>query len=160
MDSIEQARQKLFFLGKDLLDEMFDQASLHTFPKGTELLEEGQYVKVIPLVVEGAIKVFSRYEEKDLLLYYIAAGESCIMSFSAGMKNEPSRIYAITEEESKVFLLPTNKVMEWVKEYPSLNNLFYKQYDLRYVDLLSTITEVIFKKLDHRLLNYLNKEKS
>ncbi|MCK5857561.1 MAG: Crp/Fnr family transcriptional regulator [Bacteroidales bacterium] len=158
MDSIEKARQELFFLGKDLLDEIFEQASMQIFPRGAELLVEGQYVKVIPLVVEGAIKVFSRFEEKDLLLYYIKAGESCIMSFSAGMKNMPSRIFAVTEEESKVVLLPTNKVLQWVKEYPSLNNLFYKQYDLRYVDLLSTISEVIFKNLDFRLINYLKKE--
>ena len=159
MSVIDKSKQKLFFLGKELLDKIFDESALHTFPKGTELLKEGQYVNVIPLVVEGSIKVFSRFEERDLLLYYIAANESCIMSFSAGKKNEPSKIFAVTDEESKVLLLPTQRVMEWVREYPAINDLFYNQYDIRYTDLLSTITEVIFKNLDQRLINYLEKEK-
>jgi len=159
MKSIETTRQDLYFLGVDLLDEMLEKGSLQTIPAKTEILKEGQYVKMIPLVISGIIKVFSRFEDKDLLLYYIAPNESCIMSFSAGMKNEASKIYAITEEESEVLLLPTPLVLKWIKQYPNLNLLFYKQYDLRYNDLLHTISELVFKNLDQRLIGYLQQKK-
>ena len=159
MNAVDDIRQKLYFVGSELLNEMFEKSSLQTIPSGTEILHEGQNVPLIPLVITGAIKVFTRSEDKDLLLYYITPAESCIMSFSAGLKNETSKIFAITEEESQVLLLPTALVIQWIKEYPSLNTLFYNQFDLRYNDLLHTISEVIFKNLDQRLLGYLQQKK-
>ena len=142
-------------LHPDLRKEMEAHAILKEVPQGTEILREGQYVKVIPIVLEGLIKVFSRHEEKELLLYYIKPQESCIMSFSAGMKNEPSKIFAVTEEDTSALLLPTDKVAQWVCEYPEVNQLFFQQYNLRYSDLLTTIHQLLFERLDKRLLDYL-----
>ena len=142
-------------LHPDLRKELEAHAILKEVPQGTEILREGQYVKVIPIVLEGLIKVFSRHEEKELLLYYIKPQESCIMSFSAGMKNEPSKIFAVTEEDTSALLLPTDKVAQWVREYPEVNQLFFQQYNLRYSDLLTTIHQLLFERLDKRLLDYL-----
>ena len=126
--------------------------------KNTEILREGQYVKVIPLVVEGLVKVFTKYEEKELLLYYIQPSESCVMSFTASLKNEPSKVFAITEENSKLLLLPVDKVAQWIEEFPDLNSLFFQQYNLRYSDLLETINQLLFDKMDKRLLDYLSEK--
>ncbi len=142
-------------LHPDLRKELEAHAILKEVPQGTEILREGQYVKVIPIVLEGLIKVFSRHEEKELLLYYIKPQESCIMSFSAGMKNEPSKIFAVTEEDTSALLLPTDKVAQWVREYPEVNQLFFQQYNLRYSDLLTTIHQLLFERMDKRLLDYL-----
>ncbi len=142
-------------LHPDLRKELEAHAILKEVPQGTEILREGQYVKVIPIVLEGLIKVFSRHEEKELLLYYIKPQESCIMSFSAGMKNEPSKIFAVTEEDTSALLLPTDKVALWVREYPEVNQLFFQQYNLRYSDLLTTIHQLLFERMDKRLLDYL-----
>lgn len=148
-------RDKLSFLGPDLLAELENHADIQEVPANTVLLRDGQYVKVIPIVLRGLIKVFVSFEEKELLLYYIQPGESCIMSFSASLKNEPSRIVAITEEDSVVLLLPVDKVGQWVKQFPGINQLFYQQYNLRYAELLDTINHLLFGRLDTRLFNYL-----
>lgn len=142
-------------LHPDLRKELEAHAILKEVPQGTEILREGQYVKVIPIVLEGLIKVFSRHEEKELLLYYIKPQESCIMSFAAGMKNEPSKIFAVAEEDTSALLLPTDKVALWVRDYPEVNHLFFQQYNLRYSDLLTTIHQLLFERLDKRLLDYL-----
>ena len=142
-------------LHPDLRKELEAHGILKEVPQGTEILREGQYVKVIPIVLEGLIKVFSRHEEKELLLYYIKPQESCIMSFSAGMKNEPSKIFAVTEEDTTALLLPTDKVALWVRDYPEVNQLFFQQYNLRYSDLLTTIHQLLFERMDKRLLDYL-----
>lgn len=142
-------------LHPDLRKELETHAILKEVPQGTEILREGQYVKVIPIVLEGLIKVFSRHEEKELLLYYIKPQESCIMSFAAGMKNEPSKIFAVAEEDTTALLLPTDKVALWVRDYPEVNQLFFQQYNLRYSDLLTTIHQLLFERLDKRLLDYL-----
>ena len=142
-------------LHPDLRKELEAHAILKEVPQGTEILREGQYVKVIPIVLEGLIKVFSRHEEKELLLYYIKPQGSCIMSFAAGMKNEPSKIFAVAEEDTSALLLPTDKVALWVRDYPEVNHLFFQQYNLRYSDLLTTIHQLLFERMDKRLLDYL-----
>ncbi|MEP0987407.1 Crp/Fnr family transcriptional regulator [Ekhidna sp.] len=152
---MNEIRQSLHFLSEDLLQKIEDTASIKDIPKNTEILREGQFVKVIPIVLSGLIKVFSRFKEKELLLYYIRPNEGCIMSFAASLKNNPSKIHAITEENTRVLLLPVDKVNGWIQQFPSINTLFYEQYNLRYSELLDTISHVIFDKLDQRLYNYL-----
>lgn len=117
-------------------------------------MREGQYVKVIPIVLKGLIKVFTRFEDKELLLYYIQPEQSCIMSFSSAIHHDKSKIFAITEHESTVLLLPSDKVNLWIKQYPGINTLFYNQYDLRYAEMIETINHLIYHKLDKRVLDY------
>lgn len=142
-------------LQPDLQREIEAHGMVKEIPRGTEILREGQYVKVIPLLMEGLIKVFSRRDDKELLLYYIKPEESCIMSFAAGIKNEPSMIYAVTEEDTTALLLPADKVRQWIRQYPDINSLFFQQYNLRYTDLLSTIHQLLFDRMDKRVLDYL-----
>lgn len=149
---------KLPNLSIALQEQIKNNAALVEITADTEILREGQYVKVIPLVLEGLVKVFTKYEDKELLLYYIQPNESCVMSFTASLKNEPSKVYAITDENCKLLLLPVDKVAQWIGEFPDLNNLFFQQYNLRYSDLLETINQLLFDKMDKRLLDYL-KEK-
>lgn len=143
------------YLGKDLLAELIAVSVIKPFPINTELVREGQYVKYIPIVLSGLVKVYTQFEEKELLLYYIKPDQSCIMSFSSCINNDKSKIFAITEEESTVLLIPSDKVAKWVAEFPTINILFYQQYDLRYSELVDTIHHMLYYKLDKRLLDYL-----
>lgn len=146
------------FLNSDLVDQMEELSSIQTIPEGTEILREGQYIKVIPIVLDGLIRVYTRHEDKELLLYYIKPDESCIMSFVAAMKNEPSKVYAVTEDETTAVLLPVDSVNRWTKTFPDMNTLFFRLFNDRYTELLDTIHHVIFNKLDTRVYEYL-KEK-
>ena len=152
---MNELERKLPALPLDLKKEILEQGLRKSFPSGTEILRQGQYVKVIPLVLEGVLKVMSSYEEKDLLLYYIHPEESCIMSFSAGLWNLPSKVYAIAEEDTELILLPVEAMQEWVRKFPLLNDLFFKLYNKRYDDLLQTINQVLFNKMDKRVMDYL-----
>lgn len=158
MDLAVQIKQQFPHFNSDLISEIIKHAIEKEIPKDTELLREGQFIKVIPLVLNGVIKVFTRHEDKELLLYYIKPNESCIMSFSAGINNQPSKIYATTEEDSHLLLIPADKLGQWTKQFPDFNSLFFLQYNLRYSDLLDTINSLLFEKLDKRVYDYL-KEK-
>lgn len=145
-------------LSPELAAEILKLSVIKDIPKGTVILQEGQYVKVIPVVIDGLIKVYSSFEERELLLYYIQPKESCIMSFAASLKNEPSKIYAETEEDTKVILIPSDKVSRLTDSFPGMNTFFYRQFNLRYLELLDTISHVLFKKMDTRLYEYLQKK--
>lgn len=143
------------FLDPNLAALVQKESVVKEIKKNTQILREGQYIKVIPLVLNGLIKVYTRYEERELLLYYIRPNESCIMSFSASIKNEPSQVYAETEEDTQALLLPVEKVSQWITQYPDINTLFFQQYKLRYSELLDTIHHVLFDKMDTRLYQHL-----
>ncbi len=155
MDLSNKIRNLFSFSDPHLLEEVLTEAKFQEIPSGTTILRAEQYVKVIPLVISGVIKVFTSSGEKELLLYYIRSGESCVMSFASGLKNEPSKVFALTEEDTVVLLMPVDKVAVWSKIYPELNTLFFQQFNLRYADLLETINHVLFDKLDQRVYEYL-----
>lgn len=149
---------RFYYLGTELIGEILSASVIQDFPAETELIREGHYVKVIPVLLKGLVKVFTQIEDKELLLYYIKPEQSCIMSFSSSLKNEKSRIFAITEEPSTILLMPSEKVTKWVTSLPSINLLFYQQYDLRYSELIDAVNRLLYFKLDKRLLEYLREK--
>lgn len=149
---------KFKYLGKELISELLAVSAIKQFPPGTELVREGQYVKYIPIVLSGLVKVYTQFEDKELLLYYIKPEQSCIMSFSSCINNDKSKIFAITEEESTILLIPSDKIPKLLLEFPAINKLFYQQYDLRYSELVDTIHQMLYYKLDRRLLDYLSEK--
>ncbi len=155
MNDIQKISKMLAFLGQDLLTEIIAHSVVREIPDQTEILREGQYIKVIPLVLSGLVKVSTRYQDKELLLYYIQPNESCIMSFSAGLDNQPSRVTALTEKKSTILLIPVDQVAKWIRQFPNFNFLFFQQYNRRYADLIDTINHLIYDKLDKRIYDYL-----
>lgn len=142
-------------LPNNLREEFLARGVRRHFEAQSSLLREGQYVKVIPIVLSGLVKVYSRYGERELLLYYIEPDESCIMSFWAGFSEEPSRVFAQTEEDSNLLLIPASGIRDWLRTYPSFGSLFFEQYAKRYNELLNTIHHILFNKLDVRLYEHL-----
>jgi CRP/FNR family transcriptional regulator len=152
--------EKLFIhFGQDIFNKITVESSIKELPKNKELIREGQYVKAVPIVLTGLAEVSIRKENKELLLYYIRPGESCIMSFLASLKNEKSKVFAITKEETKAILIPGDRISRWVMEYPGFNQLFYQQFDLRMTEFISSLTHLIYDRLDKRLIDYLKEKK-
>jgi len=147
--------QALAHMDSKLVSEIMEVSITKEIPKGAQILREGQYVKAIPIVLQGLIKVFTGYDDKELLLYYIRPNEGCIMSFAASLQNNPSTVYAVTEEQTTALLLPVDKVSKWTKQFPDINTMFFQQFGLRYSELLDTIHHLLFDKMDKRLYDYL-----
>lgn len=142
-------------LNPELSNEISEICNKIEIPKNTEVMRDGQYIKAIPIVLNGLIKVFTKNEDKEFLLYYIRPNETCIMTFDAALKNSPSKVYASTEEITNVLLLPIENVFKWMKIYPDLNAIFLMQYNLRYNELIHMVNDLLFEKMDQRLLKYL-----
>jgi CRP/FNR family transcriptional regulator, anaerobic regulatory protein len=146
-------------INTELLQFIANEAVEVDIPSDATILKTGSYVQSVPLVVNGLIRVSRNEDDKELLLYYIHPGEMCIMSFSACCSNSASRIEAITLEDSKLLLIPSAKLRNWIIQYPEFNFYVYEMFNKRYLDLIDTIDELIFNRLDERIFNYL-KEKT
>jgi CRP/FNR family transcriptional regulator len=155
---MELDKNILSFLPKELQQKILSESTIQQFAKGTKILREQQYVKVLPIVIEGLVKVNSSFNEKELLLYYIEPAQSCVMSFYAALKNTPSKIFAETEEDSTILLIPVRYLPIWLKDYPKFNDLFYSQFNLRYSELLDTISHLLLDKMDKRLYDHLKRK--
>lgn len=149
----------LNFLPLVLVQQIEKTGTLISFEPGQQIIREGQYINVLPIVLDGIIKVSSKFEDKDLLLYYIKAQESCIMSLTAILENNPSRIVATAETSTKAILIPANTVNELLRTYPALQQLFFRQFYQRYNDLLDNIHQLLFQKIDQRVFQYLDAKK-
>ncbi len=148
-----------FLLEKDLKDAILENSQLLTFSKGDVVVRAGEYVKVLPIVLEGAIRVFQANEEREILLYYVEPGQTCMMSLSACFFNNQSPSIAIATEETTVLAIPTRFITEWQKEYKSWNDYIIKTFRKRYDELLYTFEGVAFEHIDKRILDYLTTRK-
>lgn len=143
-----------------LLEELESKASFMEVKAGHTILDIGQTVRVLPVVLSGAVKVSRQDEEgNELLLYYINPAESCAMTFTCCMQQYPSEIKAVTEEDTELLALPVSVMDEWIVKYPTWKSFVMKTIRNRFHELLKTIDQIAFQKLDDRLVNYL-KEKS
>ncbi len=123
------------------------------FKAGEVIQRENAYVKAIPIVSYGNIKVFRVDEDgREILLYYIKAGESCIMSFMGGMYNDTAKIKAIAEEDTEILFIPANQMTPLIKEFPEWLEYIFRLYHQRFEELLEIINSLAFKKVDDRLL--------
>ena len=130
-----------------------------TFSEGDIILNENAYINAIPIVTKGSIRVLRTDEDgREILLYYIKAGESCIMSFLGGLHHDTSKVKAIAEEETEILFIPVDKVSLLIKEYPEWLDYIFRLYHKRFEELLEVVNAVAFKKMDERLLNFIKKK--
>jgi CRP/FNR family transcriptional regulator len=132
-----------------------------TFEENEVILRESSYIKAIPIVLSGSIRVMRTEEDgRELLLYYIKAGESCIMSFLGGIHDDTSKINAVAEEKTELLLIPMDKISLLVKDFPEWLDYIFKLYHKRFEELLEVVDAIAFKKLDERILDFVkNKAK-
>ena len=130
-----------------------------TFSEGDIILNDNSYIKAIPIVTTGSIRVMRTDEDgREILLYYIKAGESCIMSFLGGLHQDTSKIKAIAEEETEILFIPVDKVSLLIKEFPEWLDYIFRLYHKRFEELLEVVNAVAFKKMDERLINFIKKK--
>ncbi|WP_454046364.1 Crp/Fnr family transcriptional regulator [Chryseobacterium sp. Marseille-Q8038] len=148
-----------FSSSPELVEKLYQYGTTKNYQEGDIILDENASIRSIPIVMKGMLKVIRTEEDgREILLYYIKAGESCIMSFLGGMHNEKSIVKAEIEEDAEILFLPVDKVSLFIKEHPEWLDYIFRLYHKRFEELLDIINAIAFKKVDERLLNLLQKK--
>ena len=143
-----------------LLKEMESKTEMKAVKAGTVILDVGQIVRVMPIILSGSLRVSRTDEEgREILLYYINPDESCAMTFTCCMEHFPSEIKAVAEDDTELLAVPVQVMNEWLTKYPTWKSFVMRTIRSRFNDMLKTIDQIAFQKLDERLVTYL-KEKS
>ncbi len=148
-----------FISEPELQHEILGKCNLIIAEKGETIVREGEYVKVLPIVIEGTIRVFQRKEDREILLYYVESSQTCMMSLSASFFNHSSSIEAVATTTTKILAVPIKYIAEWQKKYNSWNTYVIKTFRKRYDDLLQAFESVAFDHVDKRILEYLKSRK-
>ena len=140
-----------------LIEEMAQKASLVKVKAGEILIDINQTIAVMPIVLEGAIKILREDEDgNELFLYYIESGSTCAASITCCMNDQKSNILAIVEEDVTFLSVPIAYMDEWMVKYSSWRKFILSSYAMRYDELLEIVDVLAFKKMDGRILNYLS----
>jgi len=144
---------KEIFITNALVDELLVKSQTIDIPSDQQILQEGQYIKVVPFVFEGRIKVLRQDESgKEVLLYYINPGESCALSIAAGLNHDKSVAYAITDKPTQMLAIPLETLREMLLHFPRLNDFVLHLFHQRFNELILFIDAVSFKNIDFRLI--------
>ena len=145
------------FVFEDLLiDEIISVAHLVEFKEGDILIDFGDYIKKMPLLIEGAIKILREdFDEGEMLLYFIEKGDTCAMTMACCIGEAKSEIRAVAETDGKIIMIPVTKMEEWLGKYKSWRNFVFNNYNNRLKEMLYAIDSLAFMNMEERLLNYL-----
>ncbi|MDA9967902.1 Crp/Fnr family transcriptional regulator [Salibacteraceae bacterium] len=144
---------------KSLQEELQQEAQIRNFNEGDIIIEIDQYIKSIPIVISGTVKVIREDEEgNELFLYYVNAGSTCAMSLTCCMRDQQSQIRVIAEEPVELMVVPVKKMDQWMMQYRSWKDFVMQSYSSRFEELLHTIDLIAFHHMDDRLVSYLEKK--
>ncbi len=158
---VEELKMNYGHLFEDaLIQEINQVGTFKEVPEGHKMIEIGDYIKSIPLLISGAIKILREDNDGDeLLLYFLEKGDTCAMTLTCCLGQTKSEIRAIAETDTKLIMIPVRKMEEWSAKYKSWRNFVFESYHNRLNEMLETIDSIAFLNMEERLLKYL-KEKS
>ena len=148
-----------FIFEEALIDEIVAVSLLRNFKEGDVLIDSGDYIKKMPLLINGAIKILrDDNDEGELLLYFIEKGDTCAMTMACCLGQTKSEIRAIAETDGIVIMIPVEKMEEWLGKYKSWRVYVFNSYNNRLKEMLSAIDNLAFMKMDERLLKYIHEK--
>ncbi len=140
-------------------EKLLAEGTVRRFAEGETVLRENAHIRSVPFVLDGAVRVIRPDSNgREVVLYYITPGESCIMSVLGGLHRDTSKLRAVAEEDSEVLLVPVERVAQLFRENPQWLGYVLRLYHRRFEELLDAVDSIAFKKLDERLLALLQKK--
>lgn len=142
-----------------LISEINEFCEFRKFSEGDIVMDYGKYIRMMPIVIKGTLKVYRKDEQgKEILLYYLSGSESCSMAYGCCLASKKSEVRAVAEEATEIIAIPYNKLDEWLCKFPSWKTYIMTSFNDRFLELLKSVESIAFRKLDERLIAYL-KEK-
>lgn len=139
----------------ELMEEIEKNGSYKTLPAQSTLIDFGDYLKNVPLVIEGSIKILRTYEDNEIALYFIHPGQTCAMSLTCCLGHMKSEIKAVAETDLELLLIPVQKLEEWSSRFKSWRNFTSQSYHYQFMEAFKAIDSIAFSRLDERLSEYL-----
>ncbi|MFK7786877.1 MAG: Crp/Fnr family transcriptional regulator [Crocinitomicaceae bacterium] len=145
-----------YLFEEELIDEIVKVGHLHSVQQGDIVIDYGQTVRFMPLLIEGAIKIMRQDSDgEELLLYFLESGDTCTMTMTCCMGNTKSEISAVAEKDSTLILIPVENMAAWMQKYSGWMTFVFDSYSNRFSEMLEAIDGLAFSNMHDRIHRYL-----
>ena len=132
--------------------ELFERSSLMRLPAGTVIFDENQPCQGFPLLLSGSVRVIkSSANGRELQLYRVGEGESCILTSSCLLGHSNYQARGIVEQDVEMIILPPAAFRTLMADCPPFRDYIFSLFAERLTDLMELVSAVAFQKLDQRL---------
>jgi CRP/FNR family transcriptional regulator len=135
----------------------FQQAVTYArLPAGKRLFSEGDSAQSLALVVAGSVRVFKTGRTgREITLYRIGAGETCILSVNAILTQQPLPAAATVEQRAEAVTIAAGVLRDWVHRHELWRQFVFELISQRLMNVLSLVDDVVFSRMDARIANLL-----
>lgn len=141
----------------ELIEEILKVGTLRQIKEGELMIDVGDELIHVPLLLSGAIKIIREDKNGDeIVLYYLERGDSCAISFVNCVHSRKSIFRGIAEKDSEGVFIPVDVVEEWMVKYKTWRHFIIDSYHLRLLEMVEAIESLAFMQMDDRLFKYLS----
>lgn len=134
------------------LEAMLMTASLMALPAGTVMFDENQPCRGFPLLLSGSLRVIkSAANGRELQLYRVLPGESCILTSSCLLGDTSYQARGIVDEAVEIIMLPALAFHRLLDKNEAFRRYVFQLFTERLTDMMELVSAVAFQKLDQRL---------
>ncbi len=134
----------------------FHSATLMRIPADHAIASEGSDCGQLALVVSGKVRVYKLAESgREITLYRINSGDSCVLTASCIMSHTPFPAIAATETEVEALIIPSIKAYEWMSESKPWSAFIFGLISKRLAEVIAVLENVAFHRMDERIAAYL-----
>jgi CRP/FNR family transcriptional regulator len=138
------------------LEQLFANAAYMKVPAGELMFDENQPCRGFPMLISGSARVIkSSPSGRDLHLYQVLPGETCILTSSCLLANAPYQARGVVQEEIELVVLPPGAFKLLFAQLELFRNQVFNRFSERLTELMNLVTAVAFQKLDQRLASLL-----
>lgn len=143
-------------LNPQLLDAIAAEGRFMEAPKGHMIMDVGDPIPGLPLLMKGAIKILRVDEQDDeMLLYFLESGDSCAMTLGSFYGEKKSEIRAVAEQDCAFVVVPLDKVYDWTGEHRDFRRFVFESFNTRLREMVEALDSLAFLDLHGRLGKYL-----
>ncbi|RLA57337.1 MAG: hypothetical protein DRQ78_13620 [Epsilonproteobacteria bacterium] len=130
-----------------------------SIPKNTILFYQGDICENILWLSSGEVRLYTHSENiEEITLYNLKAGEQCIVNTASLLSQTNAVASAETLSDIEGYLIDVKSVKQLSKMSDVYQNYIFSLYQLRFEELTTLINDIKFKRLDTRILEWLNKQ--
>jgi len=136
--------------------ELTQHANLIKASPGQTICHQGDQCAQLAILISGVIRVFKVGENgREITLYRILPGDSCVLSASCIMSQKPFPAIARVEEKAQAISIPTAKVRQWMATHEAWREYVFGLFSNKLSEVITRIDDIAFRRMDQRVAQYL-----
>lgn len=139
-----------------LVEDFRRAAYFVRIPAGHDVFVEGDNADAIALLLSGVVRVYKIGETgREITLYRFGLGESCILTATAILAQQPFSAVATVEQDAEAVMIPANTFRHWIQQHDLWRDFLFSLLSQRLFSVMELVDEVTFQRMDIRIATLL-----